>query len=231
MSDQGRSRGCGAIQRRSAAIVLGLLLGIGFAMTWPRGAHAGDAACRGDGSGQDIFCQALDASFLLNLSDGTKMVALETLQPRQTPAAIVRVAQNDRSYQVVANGSPPTPTIISQIHNAPGWRHSTGYTSRNGPFTRVVNGPGWDETSATYKPGQPLNVYQLTSARLLHVRRQWGTSRHRLKYHRRHLHLEISLAGRLHLHYWLDFRQPALEERDSILVRRLCRDRLAASCL
>ena len=40
MSDQGRSRGCGAIQRRSAAIVLGLLLGIGFAMTWPREAHA-----------------------------------------------------------------------------------------------------------------------------------------------------------------------------------------------
>jgi hypothetical protein len=164
MSDQGRSRGRGAIQRRSAAIFLGLLLGIGFAMTWPRGAHAGDAACRGDGSGQDIFCQALDASFLLNLSDGTKVVALETLQPRQTPAAIVRVAQIDRSYQVVANGSPPAPTFISQIHNAPGWRHSTSYTSRTGPFTRVVNGPGWDEPSDSYKPGQPLNAYQLTSA-------------------------------------------------------------------
>ena len=163
MSDQGRSRGCGAIQRRSAAIVLGLLLGIGFAMTGSRGAHAVDAACRGYGSGQDIFCQAVDSSFLLNPSDGAKMIALETLQPRQAPAAILRVAQNDRSYQMVANGSPPTQTIISQIHNAPGWQHSTGYTSRTGPFTRVVNGPGWDESSDTYKPGQPLNAYQLTS--------------------------------------------------------------------
>src|ERR1700722_20857156 len=119
MSDQGRSRVCGAIQRRSAAIVLGLLLGIGFAMTWPREAHADDAACPGDASGQDIFCQALDASFLPNLSDGVKTVALEIPQLRQTPAAIVRVAQNDRSYLAVAKGSPTAPNIISQIHNAP----------------------------------------------------------------------------------------------------------------
>jgi hypothetical protein len=133
-------------------------------MTSSRGADAGDAACQGAGSGQNNFCQALDASFLLSLSEDTKMVALDTVQPRQAPAAILRVAQNDRSYQVVANGAPPTPTIISQIHNAPGWRHSTSYAPRTGPFTRVVNGPGWDASSDSYKPGQPLNAYQLTSA-------------------------------------------------------------------
>jgi hypothetical protein len=164
MPDQRRARGCGAIQRRSAGKFLGLLLGIGVAVAWPHGVQAGDAACRGGGSGQDIFCQVLKASLLLNLSDGTKIIALETLQPRRTPATILRVAQTDRSYQMVANGSIPASTIISQIHNAPGWRHSTTYAFRTSPFTRVVSGPGWDESSDTYKPGQPLNAYQLTSA-------------------------------------------------------------------
>ena len=73
-----------------------------------------------------------------------------------------------------------------------------------------------DESSDTYKPGNSQRI-PTHVARLLHVGRQRGTSRHRRKYHGRHLHLEISLAGRLHLHYGLEFRQPALEERDSIL--------------
>lgn len=55
------------------------------------------------------------------------------------------------------------PTIISQIHNAPGWRPSRTYTYHRRPFRRVVNGPGWNASSGTYNPGRLLNAYQLIS--------------------------------------------------------------------
>jgi len=61
--------------------------------------------------------------------------------------------------------------INAQIHNAPGWRSSHGYTYSPGPptapFTRVVAGAGWTPTGrsgGTWRSGQPLHAYQLTSA-------------------------------------------------------------------
>lgn len=61
----------------------------------------------------------------------------------------------------------PTPgtsnTIISQIHNAPGWHPSHTYVYHTGPYTRVLNGPGWNADSRTYNPGKTLDAYQLTS--------------------------------------------------------------------
>src|SRR5580700_2620283 len=78
MSDLRQFGAKGTVQR-SAAKFLGLLLGIGVAVAWPRGAHAGDAACRGDSGRLDISCQAPAGSLLLSFSDDTKMIAPETL--------------------------------------------------------------------------------------------------------------------------------------------------------
>jgi hypothetical protein len=150
--------------QRNAANFLGLLLGIGVSIALPRAAQAGDTACQGGLDTQNIVCPALTGSSLLKLADGTnRMLASGTFQLHEMPAAILRVADTDRRYQMVANGSAPAQTIISQIHNAPGWQHSHTYASRIGPYTRVVNGPGWDEASGIYKPGQSLDAYQLTS--------------------------------------------------------------------
>lgn len=55
------------------------------------------------------------------------------------------------------------PIIVSQIHNAPGWQPDHRYSYAFGPYTRVVNGPGWTAENRSYNPGQPLNAYQLTS--------------------------------------------------------------------
>jgi hypothetical protein len=85
-------------------------------------------------------------------------------------------AQADRTMHAAA--SPPTnaesgpnapvempgPTMISQIHNAPGWQRNHTYIYATGPYTRVVNGPGWNEAEHSYQPGQPLSAYQLTSS-------------------------------------------------------------------
>ena len=81
----------------------------------------------------------------------------------------------------------PRPTIVSQIHNAPGWQPSHTYHYATGPYTRVVNGPGWapaksggrgflhgivstltngpgrGEPNGLYHPGRTLDAYQLTS--------------------------------------------------------------------
>ncbi|MGH7120213.1 MAG: hypothetical protein ACREFP_14695 [Acetobacteraceae bacterium] len=64
------------------------------------------------------------------------------------------------AYQIPPFG----PTIVSQIHNAPGWQRDHTYTYASRPYTRVVNGPGWNAVAHTYDPGQPLNAYQLTSS-------------------------------------------------------------------
>jgi hypothetical protein len=61
------------------------------------------------------------------------------------------------------SADPPQSVIVSQIHNAPGWRHSHTYRYAAGPFTRVVNGPGWDETAGRFNPRQGLYAYQLIS--------------------------------------------------------------------
>jgi len=54
-------------------------------------------------------------------------------------------------------------TVVSNIHNAPGWRPAHAYSYATGPYTRVLNGPGWNESSRTYNPGQMLSAYQLIS--------------------------------------------------------------------
>jgi hypothetical protein len=65
--------------------------------------------------------------------------------------------------RLAAQGA-PVPTVISEIHNAPGWTPSTQYTySPTEPYTRVLNGPGWAPGTSSYNPGQTLNAYQLTS--------------------------------------------------------------------
>ena len=53
--------------------------------------------------------------------------------------------------------------VVSNIHNAPGWRKSHSYAPATGPKTRVVNGAGWTPGTATYTPGAALNAYELTS--------------------------------------------------------------------
>jgi hypothetical protein len=55
-------------------------------------------------------------------------------------------------------------TIISQIHNAPGWLPSHVYHRAADFHARVVNGPGWNPAAASYNPGRTLAAYQLTSA-------------------------------------------------------------------
>ena len=80
---------------------------------------------------------------------------------------------------------PPRATVVSQIHNAPGWQPTHTYHYATGPYTRVVNGPGWTpakssdrsflygirssfgrgqgEPDGHYHPGRTLDAYQLTS--------------------------------------------------------------------
>lgn len=73
------------------------------------------------------------------------------------------VAQRTRTVQPAAGQFVREKVVISQIHNAPGWRPSHTYTYHTGPYTRVVNGPGWNAGAQTYNPGLTLNAYQLIS--------------------------------------------------------------------
>ena len=52
-------------------------------------------------------------------------------------------------------------TVVSQIHNAPGWLPNHAYAPATGPQTRVNSGPGWNGTA--WVPYQPLAAYQLTA--------------------------------------------------------------------
>jgi hypothetical protein len=54
-------------------------------------------------------------------------------------------------------------TVISNVHNAPGWLPAHGYAPAGGPRTRVLSGPGWTPESKTWNPGRPLSAYQLIS--------------------------------------------------------------------
>jgi hypothetical protein len=67
--------------------------------------------------------------------------------------------------QTVLHGQQPYPgrTVVSEIHNAPGWQPLHSYTYHIRPYTRIVNGPGWKASSGTFNPGEALNAYQLTS--------------------------------------------------------------------
>ena len=81
---------------------------------------------------------------------------------------IAAVSLASAATNAAADSASPTPlpgrTIISEVHNAPGWLPVHSYTSATAPYTRVVNGPGWVPAAGSYKPGQLLNAYQLISA-------------------------------------------------------------------
>jgi hypothetical protein len=81
----------------------------------------------------------------------------------QSPASTKSSEGLAQATKVPARNEPQGSVIISQIHNAPGWQHDHTYTYASGPYTRVVNGPGWNETKHSYNPGEPLGAYQLTS--------------------------------------------------------------------
>ena len=57
--------------------------------------------------------------------------------------------------------APPACSIVSQIHNAPGWRLGCHLPCSTQTPTRVNNSLGWNGTS--FVPYQPLIAYQLTS--------------------------------------------------------------------
>ena len=83
----------------------------------------------------------------------TSMVVPAT--PRTDPTA--------KNMSLESQQLPPGARVVSQIHNAAGWRPSDTYTYATGPYTRVVSGPGWNPAKGNYNPGQALNAYQLTS--------------------------------------------------------------------
>ncbi len=54
--------------------------------------------------------------------------------------------------------------INANVHNAPGWIASHGYTPASGPKTRALNGAGWTPGSpGHFNPGSDLKAYELTS--------------------------------------------------------------------
>lgn len=58
---------------------------------------------------------------------------------------------------------PPGPVIYSQVHNAPGWLPHHSYRYEQRPYTRAINGSGWDPATGKYNPGQQLYAYQLVT--------------------------------------------------------------------
>src|SRR3974390_3676318 len=59
--------------------------------------------------------------------------------PTRSPAVLrVALSANEMADQ---GSSRAGATIVSQVHNAPGWQPSHRYTYATGPYTRVVNGP------------------------------------------------------------------------------------------
>ncbi len=53
--------------------------------------------------------------------------------------------------------------VTSHVHNAPGWLPDHAYAQAT-PKTRVNSGSGWDPSTGTWNPGQPLAAYELTSS-------------------------------------------------------------------
>ena len=108
--------------------------------------------------------QALMTGFLATAIIGgcASSTRLFALAPPAMPAE-PSAGQTARNMSLDSQQRPPGALIVSQIHNAPGWRSSHTYTYTTGPYTRVVSGPGWNPANDSYNPGQTLNAYQLTS--------------------------------------------------------------------
>ena len=90
-----------------------------------------------------------------------------TLSDRGLPAGSRAgpLARNLRETSLVDQGRlPGTTTIVSQVHNGFGWQPSHTYAYATAPYTRVVNGDGWNPAGHSYHPGQTLDAYQLISS-------------------------------------------------------------------
>lgn len=84
---------------------------------------------------------------------------LRILIPAALAALVVAIAGPAQTVQL------PVATIVSQVHNAPGWLPATSYTyTATRPYTRVNAGAGWNPTTKTWNPGQPLAAYQLDAS-------------------------------------------------------------------
>lgn len=56
--------------------------------------------------------------------------------------------------------------IVSHVHNAPGWQPNHVYPDGStSPYSRVVNGPGWNWRTGHFVPYYSLAAYQLTSGK------------------------------------------------------------------
>ena len=75
--------------------------------------------------------------------------------------AIQPLVSVEKSSMSGSDHPPRGAHVVSQIHNAPGWLHSHTYTYATGPYTRVVNGPGWNEAGGSYNSGQTLSAANL----------------------------------------------------------------------
>jgi len=150
--------------RPNFARLLGLVLGAGIAIAWSSGTTLAHAACAEDCGGQIFASASFAARIARNVVDVSALAPSNTVRANHDLPAGLQVAERAPNTQPATAASDAQGTVVSQIHNAPGWRHSHTYTYRTGPYTRVVNGPGWNETSGTYNPGRTLDAYQLTSS-------------------------------------------------------------------
>ena len=148
----------------SLARLLGAILGLAIALALSGGASSAQTACPGNRGNLMFVCGASAEHVLPDLVNVSALVPPDTVLPHRRPPAVSPVADQTQGARTAADDSAPPRTIVSQIHNAPGWRHSHTYAYRTGPYTRVVNGPGWNEAPGTYNPGQTLDAYQLTSS-------------------------------------------------------------------
>ncbi|MGH7069970.1 MAG: hypothetical protein ACREFO_08130 [Acetobacteraceae bacterium] len=93
------------------------------------------------------------------------LAALTMLAAALTACTANPEAANGAQARVLpAAGAASGGTVVSEIHNAPGWQPSHRYLPATGPATRVVNGLGWSPSSGSYHPGLKLDAYQLVSA-------------------------------------------------------------------
>lgn len=145
---------------RSRKLILGSGLALALSVV-TGGAHA--VLCNGRCKNQSFTSNAPSAGAAPGPSYASMRRPPAASGPEAKLAAATPVAQQARTMPPPVSQFVKGKTIVSQIHNAPGWRPHHTYAYHAGPFTRVLNGPGWDAASHTYKPGRTLDAYQLVS--------------------------------------------------------------------
>lgn len=150
--------------RPNLARLLGMVLGTGIVLALSGGTSLADAVCE-ESCGGLIFAGPASATHVARyVVEARVLVPSNSVRANHDLQAGLLVFDQTQDTQTATGESDAQRTVVSQIHNAPGWRHSHTYIYRTGPYTRVVNGPGWNETSGTYVPGRTLDAYQLTSS-------------------------------------------------------------------